>query len=245
MQQLTDALAVRVQGRVRIVTATVEKLETLATGYHLRTSAGPLEAQQVVLATPAYRAGEVVKQIDPCLADLLLEIRYHSSITVSLLYSRPEFDHRLNGFGYLVPRAEGKNLAACTWVNTKFPFRADRETGLLRAFLAGDKAEQFLSSSDSDLAEMAHRELSEAMGFTARTETVRVQRWERAMAQYEVGHQKRVEAIEERLQEFPGLHLAGNGFTGIGIPDCVRRSRLISEQVEKQVVSSRGRPAGG
>ena len=245
MQQLTDALAVRVQGRVRIVTATVEKLETLAAGYHLRTSAGPLEAQQVVLATPAYRAGEVVKQIDPCLADLLLEIRYHSSITVSLLYSRPEFDHRLNGFGYLVPRAEGKNLAACTWVNTKFPFRADRETGLLRAFLAGDKAEQFLSSSDSDLAEMAHRELSEAMGFTARTETVRVQRWERAMAQYEVGHQKRVEAIEERLQEFPGLHLAGNGFTGIGIPDCVRRSRLISEQVEKQVVSSRGRPAGG
>ena len=243
MQQLTDALAARVQGRVRIVRATLERLQTLPAGYHLRTSAGPLEAQQVILATPAYRAAEVVKQIDARLADLLLEITYHSSITVSLLYSRPEFDHRLNGFGYLVPRTEGKNLAACTWVNTKFRFRADRKTGLLRAFLAGDKAEQFLSASDSELAEVAHRELSEAMGFTARPASVRVQRWERAMAQYEVGHQKRLAAVEERLRKLPGLHLGGNGFTGIGIPDCVRRSRSIAEQVAERAAASRGRPA--
>ncbi len=243
MQQLTDALVTQVQGRVRIVTATLERLETLPAGYHLRTSAGPLEAQQVILATPAYRAAEVVKHIDARLADLLLDIPYHSSITVSLLYSRPEFDHRLNGFGYLVPRAEGKNLAACTWVNTKFPFRADRKTGLLRAFLAGDKAEQYLSAGDSELAEVAHRELSEAMGFAARPASVRVQRWERAMAQYEVGHQKRLVAIEGRLRELPGLHLGGNGFTGIGIPDCVRRSRSIAEQVGERAAARRGRLA--
>ena len=242
MQQLTDALAARIQGRVRIVTAVVQRLGTLGDGYHLRTSAGPLEAQQVILATPAYRASEVVKQIDPRLADLLLEIPYHSSITVSMLYSRPEFDHRLNGFGYLVPRAEGKNLAACTWVNTKFPFRADRKTGLLRAFMAGDTAGQLLSASDSDLVEVTHSELSEAMGFAVRPAAVRVQRWERAMAQYEVGHQKRVEAVEYRLRELPGLHLGGNGFTGIGIPDCVRRSRSIFRQVEVQAAARQVHP---
>ena len=243
MQQLTDALAARIRGRVRIVTATAESLDRLPAGYHLRTSAGPLEAQQVVLATPAYRAAEVVKQLDPGLADLLLAVPYHSSITITLLYPRPEFDHRLNGFGYLVPRAEGKNLAACTWVNTKFRYRADRKTGLLRAFLAGDKAEQQLSASDGELADLAHRELSEAMGFEARPGTFRVQRWERAMAQYEVGHQKRLDAVNGRLRGLPGLYVGGNGFTGIGIPDCVRRSRSIAEQVAERTEANLGRPA--
>jgi oxygen-dependent protoporphyrinogen oxidase len=51
------------------------------------------------------------------------------------------------------------------------------------------------------------------------------------MAQYEVGHHKRLAEIESRLEGVPGLHIAGNGYTGIGIPDCIRRSRQIAEEI--------------
>ena len=42
------------------------------------------------------------------------------------------------------------------------------------------------------------------------------------MAQYGVGHLERLGRIEGLLQQLPGLTLAGNGYRGIGVPDCVR-----------------------
>ena len=239
MQQLTDCVVERLQSKVRFVTATAGHLARLGAKYHLRTNAGPLEAEQIVLAIPAFRSAELLHELHPQLAELLLQIPYHSSITISLLYRRPGFGHPLNGFGFLVPRAERKNLAACTWVNTKFAHRAHRNTALLRGFLAGKKAGEHLSATDADLADLAHRELDEAMGCGARPKDYRVQRWHRAMAQYEVGHQKRLEAVDESLRDLPGLYLAGNGFTGIGVPDCIRRSRSIAEQVGQHVEKTR------
>ena len=50
------------------------------------------------------------------------------------------------------------------------------------------------------------------------------------MAQYGVGHLERLQRIESLLQQLPGLTLAGNGYRGIGVPDCVRSG---SEAVNK------------
>jgi len=40
--------------------------------------------------------------------------------------------------------------------------------------------------------------------------------------QYSVGHLERLQRIESLRQKLPGLALAGNGYSGIGVPDCVR-----------------------
>ena len=50
----------------------------------------------------------------------------------------------------------------------------------------------------------------------------RVYKWKSAMAQYSVGHLERLQRIESLRQNLPGLALAGNGYNGIGVPDCVR-----------------------
>jgi oxygen-dependent protoporphyrinogen oxidase len=42
------------------------------------------------------------------------------------------------------------------------------------------------------------------------------------MAQYSVGHLDRLARIQSLCEKIPGLALAGNGFNGIGVPDCVR-----------------------
>ena len=47
------------------------------------------------------------------------------------------------------------------------------------------------------------------------------------MAQYPVGHGGRVRAIEERLRDLPGLYLAGNAYSGIGISDCIRTGKAL------------------
>ena len=231
MQQLVDTLAARLEGSIRRVIATVERITGSRGAFQLAAGGDSIPADEVVLATPAYRSGELLRDFDPDLALLLDAIPYNSSVTIALLYARPEFDHPLDGFGFLVPRAERRPLTACTWVNTKFPFRGTASRALLRAFLGGGRAEEAYTASDEQLAVLAHQELSSLMNYRPEPVAWRVHRWPRAMAQYEVGHLRRQQSIEERLRLHPGLWLTGNAYIGIGIPDCIHRSQLVAQAI--------------
>lgn len=234
LQQLVDALKERIAKSVDRVEASVIVVERAATHFRLLLSDGEtIEAMHVVFAIPAYRAADLIQPLDPQLTDVLRAIPYHSSITTALLYEKTKMGRPLNGFGFLVPERENRSLAACTWVNTKFDHRAAPGVAYLRGFLSANQAERWFGRSDEDLAELVHQEVSELMGFQCRPKNARVDRWERAMAQYEVGHGRRLDEIEERVKGLSGIHLGGNGYTGIGIPDCIRRSRRIAEQIIK------------
>ncbi|MCB1021833.1 MAG: protoporphyrinogen oxidase [Acidobacteria bacterium] len=226
MQQLVDALAARIEPHVRVVydkAASVTK--AAGGGYNVAVGGDSIEADAVILGVPAWSAAELLRGCDPELAEDLGRIPYHSSVTGAFLYPRPPFARPLDGFGFLVPRAEGRLLAACTWVNTKFNHRAPENRAFLRAFVAGEKAERDLS--DDALTKAIEGELQSIMGYREQASTVLLQRWDRAMAQYQPGHLALKQRIEERSMQHVGLHISGNAFDGIGVPDCIRRSRAI------------------
>lgn len=231
LQQLTDALSDRVRASCSVVHEEAVQVRRDSAGYEIQTAGETLRADQVVIAIPAYRAASLLDDVEEKLASRLRQIEYSSSITAALLYQRPAFGRPLNGFGFLVPRAEKRPIAACTWVNTKFNHRAPDDRPLLRAFLAGNEADHRLSDSDEALEGMVHEQLSELMGFDAPVVDRRIQRWPRAMAQYQVGHGELVKEIEALTAASPGLHLAGGAYEGIGIPDCIRRSRRIADEI--------------
>lgn len=234
MQTLTDRLAERIHGNVDIVRGEGVTVERRGAGFAVRLADGAtLEGDRLIVATPAWQASKMLGSADPELATRLGSIRYGSSVTGALIYQRPAFSRPLDGFGFLVPRSEGKLLSACTWVNTKFSDRAPDDKPLLRAFVAGDKAESMLSASDSDLHAAIGADLQQIMGFEASPVAARFSRWERSMAQYQVGHAETVRAIEARLKKIPGLYLSGNGYDGIGVPDCIRRSRAAVRDILK------------
>lgn len=231
MSQLTETLADRIRGRVSTLHAKAVAVRPTASGWEVQTEGETVACDHVVIGAPTYCAAELIEAAAPRLAETLRAIRYHSSITAALIYRRPDFERPLDGFGFLVPRAEGRLIGACTWVNTKFDHRAPDDRPLLRAFIAGKKAEARLESTDDEIVDRMHNELREIMGFDAEPIAALVHRWPRAMAQYEVGHAERVRSVEERARALPGLHLGGNGFDGIGVPDCVRRSRAIADRI--------------
>ncbi len=198
------------------------------------------DADAVVLALPAYLAGELVPSLDHRLSELLDGIPYSSSLTVSL-----GFDERARaalpaGFGFLVPRKEQRRMLACTFVHAKFDHRAPEGKAMLRCFLGGARDPDVLGLRDEEVVAIVRRELKEIMNFTAEPLFFRVHRWPASMAQYPVGHRGRVSAIEERLQDLPGLYLAGNAYSGIGISDCIRTGRSAAEKaLEYLAVGSR------
>jgi oxygen-dependent protoporphyrinogen oxidase len=190
----------------------------------------------MVLAVPAYIAGALLRTAHPRLSKLLSEVPYSSSATVALGFDAAAFDARRQGklpqgFGFLVPRSEGKRVLACTFVHNKFPHRAPEDRVLLRVFLGGSRDEAAVALGDDEIMGTVRRELWEILGLGAEPRFTRVYRWPRAMAQYEVGHLERIDEIERLRAELPGLALAGNAYRGIGVPDCVRSGRDAAEGI--------------
>ena len=231
MGSLTDALRQHLPETCEVVADEVRAVQPSAAGWRVRAVRGAWDASSVIVATPAPEAGRLLAGVDDALAEGLGSIVYTSSVVVALVYPQRGFGHPLDGFGLLIPRAERGTLAACTWTNTKFSGRAGPGKVLLRAFLAGADAERALESSDESVSGRADAELRQRMGFRPAMEASRAYRWPAAMPQYSVGHTARVSQIEERLVRFPGLHLAGNGYAGLGLPDCVRRSERIARAI--------------
>ncbi len=231
MQTLTDALVSRIDGKARRVQAKVAGVRRGENGWTVQMEDSTVEADSLVLAVPAYESGRLLEPIDSEIVEPLNSIPYGSSITVGLVYKRPAFDHPLDGFGFLVPRAEGRPLAACTWVGTKFNDRVPSNRALLRSFLSGAQARERMSKPPEELAREIDTELKGLMGFTVDPASSRVAVWDHAMAQYPVGHAQIVEQVRGRAGVLPGLHLIGNAYEGIGIPDCIRLARRTARLI--------------
>jgi protoporphyrinogen/coproporphyrinogen III oxidase len=240
MGTLVQALAP--YANVRRVTA--ESVVRFGSGWRVRVSdrgadIGPIEASQVILACPAWAAAAVLKNADARLSELLAAVPYSSSATVSLVFRDSEFNGTRAGFGFLTPKVERKRMLGCTFVGTKFPYRVPPDKLTLRCFFGGIGDEQALSESDESLVAMAREELRRVLNLTAAPIYSAVARWPRSMAQYVVGHAERLKEIEARAAALPGLHLAGNAYTGIGIPDCIRMGRAAA----KKIVEGSSKPA--
>jgi oxygen-dependent protoporphyrinogen oxidase len=78
---------------------------------------------------------------------------------------------------------------------------------------------------------IAREEIQRIMGLDARPKFVNIARWPKSMAQYTVGHGERQKLVEARVAANPRLHLAGNAYYGIGIPDCVRMGREAARRI--------------
>lgn len=190
-----------------------------------------LAADAIILATPAYATAYLVVGLDPEMAQALKGIPYASTVTVSVAYPLKDIPRPLNGYGYIIPRAEGRSILACTWTSTKFPHRAPDGYGLIRAFIGRAGDDEVIKRSDEELLGMVRDELREVLGITAAPIVQRIFRWPKAMPQYTLGHLDRLAVIEQRLAQHPGLFVAGNAYHGIGIPDCIASGEQAADNV--------------
>jgi protoporphyrinogen/coproporphyrinogen III oxidase len=179
-----------------------------------------ISADAVVLATPAFVSSDLVRPLSQIAAELLGAIPYASTATVSLAYAAGT--RGVGGFGFVVPRVEGRDLLAATWTSLKWPHRAPDSQTLVRCYLGGVGREAILREDDRALITRVREELRSMTGVTGEPVYAEVNRWERGMPQYTLGHLDRLDAIQRSLDRYPGLVLAGASYRGIGIPDCIR-----------------------
>ncbi len=192
-------------------------------------------ADAVVLATPAWASGALLRAVAPRPAADLSSIEYVTTATVSVGFARDKVGHDLHGFGFVVPRAEGRPVMATTWSSSKFAGRAPDGSVLLRSFLGRAGREAAAQLDDDEMTAVVRDELRAVMGISAEPELVEIFRWPRGMPQYRVGHVDLVARIEAGLAEVPGVEIAGGAYHGIGIGDCLREGAAAAERALEHV----------
>jgi oxygen-dependent protoporphyrinogen oxidase len=222
MQRMVDALVARLDANALKTSTLVQSAIPQDNAWTVSAGYQSDQFDAVIVATPAHVAADVLQAADADLARELGEIQYSSSVTVALGYDGRVRRSLPPGFGFLVPRSERRHMLAATFVHNKFPHRAPEDRALLRCFLGGARDEQILDSSEEEILAIVRAELRQIIRLDAKPLFTRVYKWKSAMAQYSVGHLERLQRIESLRQQLPGLALAGNGYNGIGVPDCVR-----------------------
>ena len=231
MQHLAETVVTRLSQAALLTNAHVQAIQSEAGRWVVSTGMRSDHFDRVIVALPAPAAAQVLRNASPELSAELAAIAYSSSITVGLGYDRAVRQSLPPGFGFLVPRSEGKKLLAATFVHNKFPHRAPEDRALLRCFFAGVNAENVWPLADDHIIGIVRNELQQILGLRAEPLFARVYKWKSAMAQYGVGHLDRLDRIERLRQQLPGLALAGNAYRGIGVPDCIRSGRDAAEKL--------------
>jgi oxygen-dependent protoporphyrinogen oxidase len=190
-----------------------------------------LDADAVIVATPAYVAAELLRDVAPEAVAPLAAIPYAGIRVVALGFDRSAVARPLDGFGFLVPPGQGLRILGSLWTSTLFPPQAPEGTVLLRSLAGGMGDPGFLDLDEDAAIDVVRADLRTSLGVTAAPTMAHVVGWRRGIPQYTLGHLARVEAAADAVGAVPGLALTGNAYRGIGLNDCVRDARAVGREV--------------
>lgn len=200
--------------------------------YTVETTKGDsIDAPYVVVAIPTYTAANVLADVDADLSRVLAGIAYADMAVVCTGYAPEQVGSDVNGFGFLVPRTEGKRILGCLWTSSIFPHEAPVGHVLLRTMIGGATDPDAVRLSDAELLGIVEREIHPLLRVKGTPGLVRIFRHFRGIPQYLLNHAQNLEAIDTAEQRHPGLFFAGNAYRGVGLNDCVVSAIRAVEQV--------------
>lgn len=231
MSALTGTLVRQLGDRVRL-SAPVEAVSAASGRFSLHTgNGGTEEFDTVITAAPAHAQAGILRDLSPAIAGDLEAIPYPPVTVICLGYDRASMGSGLDGFGFLVPSRERRDILGTVVDSNVFPNRAPPGKVLLRTLVGGARSPHLAELSDEQLLQRTFGDLSDIMGIAAEPEFVRMYRHRRAIPQYLVGHGERLARIEDALRSFPGLVLSGNAFRGVSLNDCVLNAQKTAQSL--------------
>ncbi len=203
-----------------------------------------VRASAVIIATPTDNASNLLRELNPGFADTFAQIEYAGVAQISAGYRMEQIGEPLlaqgSGFGFLVPRAEGLRLLGTVFSSFLFPGRAPsapEKMASFTSFLGGATDPRLCQEAPERIADIAHTELSKVLKISGPAVVTNVWRSERALPQYNLGHQQVVAALNQLCSKIPGLFLAGNYLSGPALGSCIAQSNKTAGDVAQFIAA--------
>ena len=192
-----------------------------------------LEADAILIAAPSRRVAPLLETLDRQVADQVAAIPSAGLAVVALGFEADAVGGSPEGFGFLAPRCEGLRTLGCLWDSSIFPGRAPADKVLLRVMIGGAHDPEAVQLDDENLLSIVRRDLATAMSLEGEPRLIRVYRHRQGIAQYERGHQNRLDTVSEGLRILPGLWVAGSSFYGVSMNACVEMAECHADSILK------------
>ncbi len=191
------------------------------------------ESDVVVLTCPAHKQAEIVADLDGDLAEEIRGIPYNRVVVVGMGYRKADVPISVDGFGYIAPQRLQRDLLGVQWCSSIYPDRSPQDSILLRAMAGGWHRGDIVDWDDERLILAVREELRQAMQVTAAPIFTHIVRWQKAIPQYHLGHLNRVETINKKVANHPGLFVSGNAYHGVALNDCTEQGQVVAEKVSE------------
>jgi oxygen-dependent protoporphyrinogen oxidase len=196
-----------------------------------------LAASAVVLATPTDAASQILLGLSDKFAPIFSRIEYAPVAVVSACYRREQIQEPHDGFGFLVPRAEGLRVLGTVFNSALFAGRAPEGMDCFTSFAGGATDSKFCEMSEEEITETICAEVARVLGITGKPAATNVHRYARALPQYNLGHSQIVKSLEALTASMPGLFLTGNYLSGPSVGACVEQADRTAEEVRIYLAS--------
>jgi len=231
MGMIVDSLKNSLGERLRVGSRVIA-VEKKSIGYAVHLSDGSIvESEILIIASPAYAASEILRNLDKHLSSIIAEIPYPSVSVVCFGYKKEKVANKVDGFGFLIPYRERRKILGTLWDSSIFPNRAPEGYALLRTMVGGARASEIAVQDDAKLIDTVTEELRSIMDINVQPDFVRVYRHEKAIPQYNIGHSSRLKTIDDMLLKHRDLYLTGNAYRGIGVNDCIDNSYKLAKSI--------------
>lgn len=180
-------------------------------------------AKTIALTTPARATASVLKNLAPDVK-VLEDVHYPTVWCVSLGYPKSEFKEPLRGFGNLIPRKLRIRTLGTIWSSCLFPGRAPEGMELLLSYIGGARDVAIKGLSEEEVVQAVHKDVKQILlkeDSNVQPVVVGARRWERAIPQYNLGHQLVLDKTLNALKKYDGLFLGGNYVHGVAFGDCI------------------------
>lgn len=239
MQQLAEAMASRLPAedlRLRTVTTSLRRD---ARGWNVawREADGSEEgvaARHLVVTAPFWHWGSL--PFDETVAPFLRDWENTKVPPVTVVargYAREDVPHPLDGFGYLTPGGEGRDVLGCLFPSSVLPGRAPEGHVLVCCFIGGDRHPELARLPEEALRRLVDEELAATLGIRQAPKREWIQRWDRAIPQYDAGQIRREAALAQAEAAHPGLHFHGAFRGGISLMHALRGGDALGRSLAK------------
>jgi len=188
-----------------------------------------LAASAVVIATPTDVASQILLGISDQFAPLFSRIEYAPVAVVSACYRLEQMQRPADGFGFLVPRAEGLHVLGTVFNSALFPGRAPEGVVCFTSFAGGATDPRLCDLSEDEITVTICAEVARVLGITGKPVATNLHRYARALPQYNLGHTQIMKSLEALAAAMPGLFLTGNYLSGPSIGACIDQADRTAE----------------